>query len=243
MVFAIQHEKFEGPLHFLLEEIEKEKLSVNEVSLARITNSFLEYIKALPESTQHEIAEFIVVASQLLLIKSRSLLPSIPLTEEEQYSIEELQERLRILQKIRECAEALGKINKNPGSLFAREAFLGVGVVFYPPPKLTPEVLSTVFSEILSTIPKPQEFKKEIIEKVISLEEKITELQQSLQNRAERLFSDIMKKSENRTEIIVNFLAILELAKQKIITLDQGSLFGDIVIRKKEEHGESSQEN
>lgn len=234
MAFAITHEKFQGPLHFLLEEIEKEHLSISEFALAKITDNFLTYVKTLPIGTQEEISEFLVVASRLLLIKSRILLPQLELTEEEELSIDDLERRLKLLQKIRERADLLAKILKRPLHLYEREAMQGVPVVFYPPAKLTPEDLRELFRHILAAIPKPQKLAEEEIKKVISLEEKIAELQENLRTRAEELFSNIIKYSQNKTEIIVNFLAILELAKQKIIQLNQERAFGDIVIKRQD---------
>ncbi len=242
MAFAVEHEKFQGPLDFLLQEIEREKLSINEVSLGRITDHFLAYLKSLPASAQHEIAEFIVVASQLLLIKSRSLLPSLELTQEEEVSIEELESRLKLLQKIRERAKELEELLQKNHMLFAREGMQGMEVVFYPPPKLSPDDLAETFREVLAAIPKPKALEKDEIKKVISLEEKIIELQDSLRTRVERLFSDIIKTSHDKTEIIVNFLAILELAKQKIVDLHQEDRFGEIRIRSYGE-GKTEEEN
>lgn len=230
----MSHEKFEGPLDFLLAEIEKEKLSINEVSLARITESFLAHIKSLPADVQQEISEFIVIAAQLLLIKSRSLLPQLPLSEEEELSIEELENRLKLLQKIRLRAEDLLSVEKGRRTLFAREGMLGVPVIFYPPKDLTLNDCAELFREILAAIPKQEKLPEDKLKKIISLEEKIRELQISLQERAERLFSDIVKGSSDKIDIIVNFLAILELARKKVIDLQQNEMFGDITIKRSE---------
>ena len=234
MPFAVKHEKFEGPLDFLLQEIEKEKLSINEVSLAKITDNFLVYIQSLPKAVQYEIAEFLVVAARLLLIKSRSLLPALQLTDEEELSIEELENRLKVLQKIRERAEELGRIEKNAKRLYARESFHGMEAIFYPPKDLTIERVAEVFQEVLMAIPKPKKLQEEEMKKVVSLEEKIAELQESLKIRTERLFSEFIKGSKDKVEIIVNFLAILELARKKLIRLDQSEAFGDITIQRQE---------
>lgn len=232
MPFAITDEKFSGPLDFLLQEIEKEKLSINEIAIARITDGFLNYIKSLPSHMHHEIAEFLVVASQLLLIKSRSLLPSLEITEEEHASIEELENRLKVLQKIREVMEELKKLFGKKNTLYERESFVGREIIFYPPPQLTADNLAEAFQEVLAAIPKSRELPKDEIKKIISLEEKIAELQQRMANHAMRLFSDMVRGTTDKAEIIVSFLAILELARKRIIDLEQSARFGDISIKK-----------
>ena len=232
MPFAVTHEKFRGPLDFLLQEIEKESLSINEVVLAQITDGFLNYIRSLPPHLHHEIAEFLVIASQLLLIKSRSLLPNLELSKEEELSIEELENRLKALQKIHEVMEELRKLSAAKRFLFERESLLGREIVFYPPPKLKPAELAEVFREVLAAIPKQIELPKDELKKIISLEEKIAELQERMANHAMKLFSEIVKGTTDKTEIIVSFLAILELARKRMIDLDQHQHFGEISIKK-----------
>lgn len=235
MIFAVEHEKFQGPLHFLLEEIEREKLSVSEFALAKITDSFLRYVKTLSAEKETEISEFLVVASRLLLIKSRTLLPELPLTEEEKLSVNELYDRLKLLGNIRERMEDLRDALKKGDVMRERESLQGIPIVFYVPADLSPDGLADAFKQVLAAIPKPQKLKEEEIKKVLSLEEAIQALQESLQTRAEEFFSNIVKSSKDKTEIIVNFLALLELARQKIIHLKQEKAFGDIVIKR---HGE-----
>ncbi len=232
MVFAVAHKKFTGPLDFLLSEIEKKKLSINEIALSQITDSFLNYLKTLPPRYHHELAEFLVIASQLLLIKSRSLLPAMPLSDEEELSIEELENRLKMLQKIREVMDEMTTLLAKKTFLRERESFLGVGAVFYPPPKLTLNDLAEIFREVLAAIPRQPSLPKNEIKKIISLEEKITELQERMAQHAVRLFSEIVRGTTDKTEIIVSFLAILELARKHIIDLQQHQRFGDISITK-----------
>ncbi|HWP61085.1 MAG TPA: segregation/condensation protein A, partial [Candidatus Paceibacterota bacterium] len=92
--FAIKGEAFEGPLEALLDLIESRKLSISEISLAEVCDAYLAHIEQLPQLPLGETAQFILVASTLLLIKSRSLLPSLELTADERESVEELERRL-----------------------------------------------------------------------------------------------------------------------------------------------------
>src|SRR3990167_10380841 len=108
--FAVKTQVFEGPLDLLLELISKRKLFVNDVSLSQVTDDFIAYIQEHDEFPLSESAEFILVASTLMLIKSRSLLPTLELTEEEEESIHDLEDRLALYARTKELAVELKSI-------------------------------------------------------------------------------------------------------------------------------------
>lgn len=234
MTYILKHEKFEGPLDVLLGLIQEHKLSINEISLGQVTDDFIEYLKRLQADArpdQEILAEFLVIASQLLLIKSRSLLPGFQVSPEEEQSIAELEERLAEYQRLKELAKEVGRLAKGGPKSFAREAFADMPTVFYPPKKFTIAMFREAFSAVLETIPKIEKLVEEKIRKIISLEEKIKELRGLLQGKVERAFSEIVSGAKEKVEIIVSFLAVLELTKQKLISVDQERPFGDIRIR------------
>ena len=110
-MYQIKQDKFEGPVDVLLELIEGQKLSINEISLGKVTDEFIAYFKKLEEhetADQEVLAEFLVIAAQLLLIKSRSLLPQFQVSPEEEGSVAELVDRLRQYQRLKELAQELG---------------------------------------------------------------------------------------------------------------------------------------
>ncbi len=230
--YFIKQEKFEGPLEVLLDLIEKEKLSITEVSLARVTDEYLAYVKGLGAIDPVELGEFLVVAAQLMLIKSRALLPSLALDEEEQGSIEELEQRLAEYQRMRGFARELKKLAEGGRHIFTRESFAGMEPVFYPPPRMAADILRQAFASFLASLPKLEKLAEEKIKKIISLEEKISHIRLFLSETVERAFSELVKGAKEKVEVIVSFLAILELAKQKFLDLDQKKLFADIKIRK-----------
>lgn len=231
MNFTIRQEAFEGPLELLLELIEKERLLISGISLAQVTNEYLAYVKSLEKINPVEIAEFLVVASQLILIKSRSLLPSLQLTEDEEQCIEELESRLREYRILRELSKELKKLTGSGVQIATRESYAEYRPVFYPPPSVTGKKLADAFAAFLAAIPKVEKLARETIKRVISLQERIQQIQWSLQGRVEKAFSEIVGSSAEKMEIIISFLAILELAKQKIIDVDQEDLFEEIKIR------------
>lgn len=237
MTYTVKQEKFEGPLDLLLELIQQEKLSINEISLATVTDEFVAYLRKLEREDGADpevLAEFLVVASQLLLIKSRSLLPQFQASPEEEESIAELENRLREYQRLKELAQELGRMSHGGQKSFSREAYLGRPQVFSPPEGITVSILAGAFRRVLETIPKMEKLVEEKIKRVISLEEKIRELQIFLKEKVERAFSEIVSGAKERVEVIVSFLALLELAKQKLISVEQRGLFADITIRRRQ---------
>jgi segregation and condensation protein A len=230
--YLVKQEKFEGPLELLLDLIEKEKLSITEISLSGVADEYIAHIRTLANIDPEELAEFLVVAAQLMLIKSRSLLPSLELSPEEEGSIEELEQRMREYQKIRELARELKKLEVLKNHILVREAFYGQNPIFYPPPSFSPNILRVSFAAFLAALPKIEKLAEEKIKKIISLEEKISHIRSFLSDRLERAFSEIIKGAAGKVDIIVSFLAILELAKQKFVDIRQEKLFEDIKIRK-----------
>ncbi len=124
MAYRVKTEKFEGPLDTLLNLIEEKKLSIGEISLARVYEDFLVHVKTFIHLPKEEIASFLVVASVLMLIKSRALIPSLELSEEEKGSIEELENRLQLLREFRHFSKYVQEYAKNRNALFSRDVRL-----------------------------------------------------------------------------------------------------------------------
>ncbi|MBU3925683.1 segregation/condensation protein A [Patescibacteria group bacterium] len=235
MAYAIKTGQFEGPLDLLLELIEKRKFSINDVSLANITDQYVEYLSKLENFPMEEVIVFISVASTLILIKSRSLMPSLLLTEEEEKSIEELEERLKIYRRIRELSIHVKNIfGNNP--IFSREGFRGIEVGFIEPEGLDVDKMVSVLREITEKLPIKEYLPEKEVRKVISLEDKILELTGRIQNSLEISFSEFVvsenkiDQEELKIEVIISFLAMLELVKQGIIMVKQTELFDNINI-------------
>ncbi len=234
MPFTVKLEQFEGPLDLLLELIQKEKLEITQISLAKVTDSYLGHLRENLDISSDNLADFLVVAARLILIKSKALLPILELTPDEEESIADLEARLAMYKKFKEISELLGaRFNKHEFS-FSRRGFEGVKQGFFPPPDIDAGILEKTMSRILAEMPKADKLAEESVKEVITLEQKIIELKSSLQQRIEMSFRALTKSAKDKTEIIVTFLAILELFKAKIITVEQKEIFGEIMISKKE---------
>lgn len=240
-MFDIQLPQFEGPLELLLELIEKEKLSINDISLSQIANQYIEKIRSRGNFPAQEVADFIVIAATLMLIKSRTLLPSLELTAEEEGDINELTKRLAIYAQIRLSALVLQKIfGKN--ILFPKDPFKNYRVDFRPPrigeKTANLKDFASAIKEIVAEAPIKAELPEASVRTVVSLEEKILEIMKRVTEKLEMSFAELsghgLNKSvleEERVHIIVSFLAILELAKQGIIMVRQDAPFEDINLR------------
>ncbi len=228
----IKVQNFEGPLDLLLQLIEQEKLEITQVSLAAVTE---QYIQILNQSTKdqiktEELADFLVVAARLLLIKSRALLPFLEPEEEEG---EELTRQLKIYKEYLEASKVIQKIIGKKQFCFSREKLLTTEeIAFAPPPKLTASKLTAIFQAIITGLEPLLALPTEMVKKTINIQEKIQQIREKIYKNATTRFSEILKESKNRNEIIVCFLALLELIKQKIIMVKQDKIFEDIIIER-----------
>ena len=232
MSFQVRQEKFEGPLELLLDLIEKEKLAISEISLAKVADEYMVYIRSSAPPDPEELAEFLVVAAQLMLIKSRAILPQLTLPADEEASIGDLEQRLAQLARFRGLVKELRQLEGQGLRIASREAYLGLGPVFYPSPKLAPTALSQALRAFIETLPKIERIAEEKMKHVISLQEQISHIRELLQNVIERGFSEIVQGAKEKVKIIVSFLALLELAQQRFIELRQDQLFKEIMIRR-----------
>src|SRR3989344_5699216 len=151
--YQVKQERFEGPMGLLLDLIERERLPINEISLSRVTDEYLAEVRAMEAPDQEALAEFLVVAAQLMLIKSRSLLPHLKLSTEDEESIDDLEKRLSEYKNMKELAKELQSLEKTDWHIFSREAFLGIPSFFYPPPGVSANILEYAFLAVIKTIP------------------------------------------------------------------------------------------
>lgn len=236
--FKVKVGEVEGPLELILELIEKRKLHISDISLSQIADEFVEHIKTFEEFPISDSADFILVASTLLLIKSKSLLPNLDLTSEEQGSIEDLENRLINYKKYKELAIGLQKIFGH--SLhFACEKKERL-VIFSPTPDITTSAIQEALQEVLRNMPQKEiELPKTVIRKVVSLEEVIGKLSERIQKSLRISFREfsgtgktngLASSPQVKVEIIVSFLAMLELVKRGAVRVKQDRHFDDISI-------------
>lgn len=235
MPHIIKIEKFEGPLDLLLQFIMAEELDISEVSLAQVTDQYVEYIEQA-ELLPEEIADFLNIAARLLLIKSKLLLPAM--LEAEPDSEMDLAQQLKMYSQFVAASKTIDQLWKQPNNMYAREKFFYKQEGFYPPRQITAKSLSASFQEIIKKIKPFIRLPERTIRQVISLREKIHQLAAILRERTNFSFQETLTPSGGATEMIVSFLALLELVKQRQALVEQPTTFAEITIRKFENNYE-----
>jgi len=228
--YHIQTEEFAGPIEKLLELIEERKLDITRVSLAEVTSDFLNYVHGLEHGIPSGVlADFIVVASRLLLIKSKALLPSLELTEEEETEIHDLEKRLKLYREFKATSPGIQTLWMGHHELRARPFFMGTQIIFYPPPGITHDHLYRSIASLFKNLLEFQETTREIKSVVMSLEDKMNEVLARIHNLASQSFKDLAQ-GRKRNEVIILFLAILHLIRDQAIQVEQKTHFDDMII-------------
>ena len=231
--YKVKTEKFEGPLDLLLNLIEKRKLLINEISLAKISDDYIQFIKDSGNFPMGESANFILIASTLLLIKSRSLLPSLSLSQEEENSIEELEHRLKIYKEIKELGQHIAE-------RFGKEMIFAPQMrkfepVFSPDKDTASMGIFSAIQRVLQSLPKKEFLPKAVVRKIISLEDMIKNLTERVKTSLRIGFKDLAKVGKDeKINVIISFLAILELVKQGVVSAIQESKQDDIIVESNE---------
>lgn len=227
-MYQVKLEKFEGPLELLLELIEKEKLSITELNLARVADQYLEYIRDNQSIHLENLADFLSVAAKLILIKSRALLPILKFSEEEEDEIEDLAQQLLEYKKFKEISVKIRKLALENHVCYSKLPYQGIRSVFYPPEDVNAYDLKKYFQKVLAEIPIASVLEEELVGEIITLEERISDLEVTLRNKVETCFSELVAQAKDKVDVIISFLAMLEMVKQRMIKVDQKELFQEI---------------
>ncbi|MFH1405234.1 MAG: segregation/condensation protein A [Patescibacteria group bacterium] len=228
MQFEVSMQKFSGPLDLLLELIEKEDLPITDIALAKVTEDYLRHINennTLPE----ELADFLIVATKLLLIKSRAILP-LPIEDEEEGP--DLADQLKMYREFIEASKIIQKIFDSQTEMFPRQKpFVIKSVEFQPPKEVDANVLHIAFGGLLKKLEPFFELQRASVERIVSVQERINHIREALLERSRMSFRDVIKGAKTKVEVVTSFLALLELVKQKTIHVMQQDRFDDIMIK------------
>lgn len=233
--YRVRLEVFEGPMDLLLYLIKKDEIEIKDIPIARITEQYLEYLSLMRELDIAIAGDFLVMASTLIYIKSKMLLPPTPKIEGEEDLNEdpraELVERLLEYQKFKSAAQMLHSRGEIEAAVYTRGAL--------ETDKSNPEVSATVFDllrvfrEILKRAESEAEM--EIHREEVTMAEKLAQIHARLDGGEEINVREIFEQSRTKRELILTFLAFLELVKELKIHLVQRELFGEIFARKRTE--------
>ncbi len=229
--FEIQTTVYTGPLDLLIDLIERRKLLVNDISLTAVTDDYMKYVAELEHHPLRDIADFVVLAATLLLLKSKSLLPILELTEAEEESVDELETRLKYFQIFRTAGLKLSQIFGKT-RLHERPYVQDLTPMFLPDKYTEKTALGDAIARVIANLPKKVEKPKVQVRKVISLEEMIGNLKERIERQFSLKFKEFTGDSKERTTIIVGFLAVLEMVKQGMVMVTQSDRFDEIHIER-----------
>lgn len=227
--FTVRTASFEGPLELILELIERRKLLVNELSLAQVTDDYITFIREGEQFPMEDAANFINVAATLLLIKSKSLLPDLELSVTEEEDVEDLKRRLELYEKARAAAHDLLRI-------YGVRSMVSRGerqpeVVFAPSRDLSLESLEAALRTALLAREKEAKLPEVRVRPMITIEEMMDTLRTRVERAMSLSFKEFTGSKTEKVEVIVSFLALLELVKQGAVEVTQYGHFSDIQIQ------------
>ena len=233
MQFALPEvkiEQYEGPYDLLVELAKKEQISLSEINLKNLTDSFLHYIKE-HEIDAEIIGSFLVVASTLLLIKVRQMVPSQKTEEEEEIS--DLQYRLSQYEKFRAIAEVLhtrwDAKPLLPAHYFAEGEFQERAKMGMP--NMAPAQVADAFKNLITRIPPAPQPSAHLVQRGRSMKDILALFQDRLATAKKLIFQDTVHGS-TRQEQAVSFLAVLEMARKNSVRLEQDGAFSTLTVHK-----------
>jgi segregation and condensation protein A len=227
--YSIKTEHFEGPLELLIELVEKRKLLINNISLAEVTDEYIARVSDMQEQSLPNTAQFISLAATLLLIKSKSLLPVLELSDEEETSIHDLEDRLRLYQIYRDISSTI-QTEFGSKMMYEPEYTPPRDPVFMPDEFCATSALAEAMERIITNLPKPAVKQTAKIRQTISLEEMMDNLRKRIEKQIRTTFFEMHTNEPERKNVIVGFLAILELFKQGNVIVTQVERFYDIEL-------------
>ncbi len=231
--YQVELELFRGPLYLLLQLIERSELDITAVSLAQVTGQFLEYVRKIQEMELQPLSDFMVIASRLIYIKSKAILPGGRVVEETQEEVDDgeaLARQLREYRLFRDKAAYLAELLAQKRRMFVRPATTPVaerrleldGIDKW---SLRDAMLAVErgekpeISEVHIVTPHP-----------ITIHQQIGRLKRLLGRLKKLSFRRFIKRARSRTEIIVSFLAVLEMIRRREVKAEQEEPFGDILL-------------
>lgn len=230
MPYKIEIQNFSGPLDLLLQLIDQQELVITEVSISQVTDQYLSYIEKMTNKDPEELSDFLVVAARLLWLKSKALLPVIGEPEEE---VDDLARQLKLYKEFVDASHKIEALIGQKRFSFTRvKAPIKKEVEFAPPPGLKASDLRQTWEQILKRLEPLWRIPKATLYKAVSLQQKVLELRDFLAGQSKFGFHAFLKQAKNKGEVIVNFLALLELVKREVCQVKQRGAFKDILLEK-----------
>jgi segregation and condensation protein A len=231
MAYEVKIESFQGPLDLLLQLIESEKLEITSVSLMQVTEPFVKHVRENHGNiAPEELADFLVIAAKLVYLKSKAILPG--LTDAELDEGPDLETQLRLYKAFVEASTKIAELEKQGRSTYSRTYRAPKPEVsFVPPMGVTTDMLRDLYRQAARRLEPLMALPKTSVERAITIEEKIEALRGRVSRLMQSSFHRFLSESKDRYEMVVSFLALLELVKQRIVSVEQEGHFADIRLK------------
>jgi segregation and condensation protein A len=233
--YKVKLEVFEGPLDLLLYLIKKDEIDIYDISIARITEQYLEFMEAFKVLDLEVAGEFVVMAANLIYLKSRSLLPvHVQPPEEEAEEDDPRWDLIRQLveyKKFKDAAAQLSQREVDQSNLFSRMPDSPDQLAERPLGEVSVFDLINAFNKVLKRIGDQSEDLREIFEENFTVSDKIDLIMKLTASGVPLKFTELFASAASRSEIVVTFLALLELVRLKQLRLAQDGAFGEIELR------------
>ena len=236
--YAIRIENFEGPLDLLCHLIDKNKMDIHEIKISDITDQYIDYLNQMEKMNLEIASEFIVMATTLIYLKSKSLLPT-EVEDEKELTEEELIQRIIEYKKYKEITKTL----KQNYSIFSNRIYKFPEQIELPKQKLekeyTPNILPELYKKIVERNNQKINQNATNIEKIAitdtyTVGEKVKEMFKELVKKQKFVFNKLFSiKKHNKQEVVTAFSGLLELSRRSKVTTEQEELFGDIIVEKR----------
>lgn len=228
--FTLQLEQCSGPLDLLLSLIDEEKLSISELSISTVTEQYLAHIDAMEEVQAEELADFLVIASRLLLLKAKQLLPQFAPEEEEAEG--DLIEQLRLYKRFQEASKQLNAFWERDNKSDFRLEPVRPSEGFVWPTNVSAKNMHKSMLALVQRLKPLKALPQTTIDRAVSMKRKVDHIRSVLAKAKQTSFQSVIEQQANKTDVIVSFLALLELVKTRTVTLSQDETFSDIMISK-----------
>lgn len=236
MRLSLPDSEFEGPLDLLLQLIEHREMDITQVSLAAVADQYLSMISAPGAIELSALADYLIIAAKLILIKSRMLLPQTETaTPEEETTADDLVRQLREYKMFKQVAQFLRERQQNGFRTYPRTE---------PPPRPQPttwKIEGVSGGDLANALMRALKIRPALpqgtltVPLSVSIDQEITKIIDLTKREPSVRFTHLLDRAQTRVEIIVTFLAILELIKRRQIRAMQEGLFGEIVLVRRDD--------
>lgn len=238
--YAIKLNNFEGPLDLLCHLVDKNKMDIHQVNISEITDQYIEYINKMEELNLDVTSEFVLMASTLLYIKSKSLLPK-QVEDEAELTEEELINRIIEYKKYKEISKKL----KEFYLIFSRRSFKLPDKIELPKRKIeenySKDLIEQAYKDLLQRNKEKINVNAQNIEKIaitetVTVTSKVKDIFRELMKKPKFIFNKLCKtKKYSKLETVTAFTGLLELTRRNKIKTEQEKIFGDIIVQKARE--------